>query len=51
MADAQKLFEILVRENSDMLAAYLRAAVRDAATADDIFQETLLGRVAAIGRL
>ncbi|QDU59119.1 sigma-70 family RNA polymerase sigma factor [Aeoliella mucimassa] len=42
MADAKKLFEILVRENADMLTAYLRAAVRDAAAADDVFQETLL---------
>lgn len=40
--DAKQLFEILVRENADMLIAYLRAAVRDAAVADDLFQETML---------
>jgi len=36
------LFEILVRENADSLTAFLRAAVRDHATADDLFQETML---------
>lgn len=40
--DAKQLFEILVRENADMLIAYLRAAMRDAAVADDLFQETML---------
>ncbi len=37
-----ELFEILVRENADSLTAFLRAAVRDPAAADDLFQETLL---------
>jgi RNA polymerase sigma-70 factor len=37
-----ELFEILVRENADMLLAYIRSAVRDASTADDVFQETML---------
>ena len=36
------LFEILVRENADSLTAFLRASVRDASTADDLFQETML---------
>lgn len=36
------LFEILVRENTDSLAAFLRAAVDDPGAADDLFQETLL---------
>lgn len=42
MADAQKLFELLVRENADMLTAYLRAALRDGTAVEDLFQETLL---------
>jgi len=36
------LFEILVRENADSLTAFLRAAVEDQATTDDLFQETML---------
>ena len=40
--DAQALFEILMRENAGMLTAYLHSAVRDASTADDLFQETCL---------
>ena len=36
------LFEILVREHADMLTDYLRAQSRDAATADDLFQEVFL---------
>lgn len=36
------LFEILVRENADSLTAFLRASVYDEATADDLFQETML---------
>ena len=39
---AHDLFEILVRENADMLMAYVRSVVRDATVADDIFQETML---------
>jgi RNA polymerase sigma-70 factor (ECF subfamily) len=40
--DAKQLFEILVRENADMLIAYIRSTARDDAMADDIFQETML---------
>jgi RNA polymerase sigma-70 factor (ECF subfamily) len=40
--DARQLFEILVRENADMLIAYIRSTARDDALADDIFQETML---------
>ena len=37
------LFEILVRENADSLTAFLRSAVvDDDASADDLFQETIL---------
>lgn len=39
---SKDLFEILVREHADMLAVYLRCAVRDPAAVDDLFQETLL---------
>ena len=40
--DAKSLFQILIRENSDMLLAYLRAGVRDQHAVDDLFQETVL---------
>lgn len=40
--DAQTVFEILVRENTPMLLAFLRSAVRQSATVDDLFQETML---------
>jgi RNA polymerase sigma-70 factor (ECF subfamily) len=40
--DAKQLFEILVRENADMLIAYIRSTARDDVLADDIFQETML---------
>lgn len=40
--DAKSLFEILIRENSDMLVAYIRAGVRDKHAVDDLFQETVL---------
>jgi len=40
--DAKQVFEILVREHADMLSVYLRSVIRDPATADDLFQETLL---------
>lgn len=39
---AQAVFEILVREHADMLAAYLRSLVRDPGAADDLFQEAML---------
>ena len=40
--DAHAVFEILVRENAAMLTTYLRAAVRDAADVDDLFQEAMI---------
>jgi RNA polymerase sigma-70 factor (ECF subfamily) len=40
--DAKELFEILVREHSAMLLVYLRAAAREPALVDDLFQETML---------
>jgi RNA polymerase sigma-70 factor len=40
--DAHAVFEILVRENAAMLRTYLRAAVRDAADVDDLFQEAMI---------
>jgi RNA polymerase sigma-70 factor len=40
--DDRNIFAILVRENADMLTAYLRSVVRDPATVDDLFQETML---------
>jgi RNA polymerase sigma-70 factor (ECF subfamily) len=39
---AKEIFEILVRENSAMLRAYLSMVVRDASLADDLWQETML---------
>lgn len=40
--DAHGLFEILVRENADMLTAYIHAVVRDPSAVDDLFQEAML---------
>lgn len=40
--NAQAVFEILVREHAELLTAFIRSTVRDAALADDIFQDTLL---------
>ncbi|MDB5384497.1 MAG: polymerase factor sigma-70, partial [Planctomycetaceae bacterium] len=40
--NAHDVFEILAREHADMLVAFVRSAVRDAALVDDIFQDTLL---------
>jgi RNA polymerase sigma-70 factor len=40
--DSKALFEILIRENAAMLRIYLRSAIRDRATVEDIFQETSL---------
>ena len=40
--DARSLFEILIRENTDMLVAYIRAGVRDGHAVDDLYQETVL---------
>lgn len=38
----EQVFEILMRENADMLLAFLRSAVRDEHAVDDLFQETML---------
>lgn len=38
----RKLFELLVRENSGQLAAYLRTLVRDPGLVDDLIQETFI---------
>lgn len=40
--DAKTLFQILIRENTDMLVAYLRSGVRDLHAVDDLYQETVL---------
>ncbi len=40
--DAKSLFEILIRENTDMLVTYIRAGVRDEHAVDDLYQETVL---------
>lgn len=40
--EAHTIFEILVRENEAMLMTYLRAAVRNQAVVEDLFQETML---------
>ena len=39
---AEAVFEILVRENADMLVTYLRAVVWNPAVVEDLFQETML---------
>jgi RNA polymerase sigma-70 factor len=38
----REVFSVLVREHMDMLLTYVRSLVRDAATVEDIFQETML---------
>lgn len=40
--DAKSLFEILIRENTDMLFAYIRSGVRDPHAVDDLYQDTVL---------
>ena len=40
--DAKQLFEILVRENSRMLMAFIRSIQSDESAADDVWQETML---------
>jgi len=42
MTSSKKLFEILIRENADMLMTMIRAITHDQTLADDIFQETML---------
>jgi RNA polymerase sigma-70 factor len=42
MRDSKRWFEILVREHSQMLTAFLRAAGADHSLADDLWQETML---------
>lgn len=39
---SEQVFEILMRENSSMLLAFLRSAVRDEHAVEDLFQETML---------
>ena len=39
---SRELFEILVRENMDMVRAFLLAQVRDASLADDLLQDAFL---------
>jgi DNA-directed RNA polymerase specialized sigma24 family protein len=38
----REVFSVLVREHMDMLLTYVRSMVHDAATVEDIFQETML---------
>jgi RNA polymerase sigma factor (sigma-70 family) len=38
----REVFSVLVREHMDMLLTYVRSTVHDAATVEDIFQETML---------
>jgi RNA polymerase sigma-70 factor (ECF subfamily) len=38
----REVFEILVQDHADMLAAYLRSLVRRSDLVDDLFQETML---------
>jgi DNA-directed RNA polymerase specialized sigma24 family protein len=40
--DVKTLFEALIRENTGMLMAYIRAGIRDEHAADDVYQETVL---------
>lgn len=40
--DSKSLFEILIRENTEMLLAFLRTSVRDSHAIDDLYQETFL---------
>ncbi len=40
--EPRDLFEILMRENADRVRSFLLASVRDAATAEDLLQETFL---------
>jgi len=40
--NARGIFEILVRENTDMLLAYLRSIADDPSAIDDLFQETMI---------
>lgn len=40
--ESQDLFEILVREHSDMVRAFLLSSVRDPGSVDDLVQETFL---------
>ena len=42
MTLVKQVFEVLMRENADMLLAFLRASVRDKHAAEDIFQETMI---------
>ena len=39
MNKGKEVFEILMRENADMLLAFLRASVRDSHAVDEMFQK------------
>ncbi len=40
--DSRSLFEILIRENTEMLVAFLRTGVRDEHAVDDLYQQTVV---------
>lgn len=40
--DGHDIFEILVRENADMLTAFLHSSLHDPSDVDDLFQETMV---------
>ena len=42
MSEAARVFEILMRENAEMLLAFLRSSLTDPHTVDDVFQETMV---------
>ena len=42
MNKGKEVFEILMRENADMLLAFLRASARDSHAVDEMFQETMV---------
>ena len=42
MSDAKQVFEILMRENAEMLLAFIRSSVYDSHAVDDIFQEVMV---------
>src|SRR5262245_6322237 len=48
--DSRSLFEILVRENADLVRAYLLASVRDPGTAEELLRETFLVAWRNLGR-
>ena len=42
MSEAKEVFEILMRENADMLLAFLRSSIRDNDAVEELFQETMI---------